>query len=128
MDNTSTTILAASSQAGTLLTPSLNITNAGAVKGKILRITQIGLFGSNISKDMTQRGASKGSIKIPIICTTDIHYIKPEDREAHEVLLAVQTGKDFDDESRLSLKEANLSTLSSGTATTPTLGSMVQKG
>jgi len=48
-------------------------------------------------------------LKIPLICTADIHYIKPEDREAHEVLLAVQTGKDFDDETRMSLKEANLS-------------------
>lgn len=46
---------------------------------------------------------------IPMICTADIHYIKPEDSEAHEVLLAVQTGKDFDDESRMSLKESNLS-------------------
>jgi len=48
-------------------------------------------------------------LNIPLICTGDIHYIKPEDRDAHEVLLAVQTGKDFDDETRLSLKETNLS-------------------
>ena len=45
----------------------------------------------------------------PLVATGDIHYVHPQDREAHEVLLAVQTGKDFDDESRLSLKETNLS-------------------
>ncbi|MBM2820556.1 MAG: polymerase alpha subunit [Candidatus Berkelbacteria bacterium] len=48
-------------------------------------------------------------LKIPLICTADIHYIKPEDRDAHEVLLAVQTGKNLDDESRMSLKETDLS-------------------
>ncbi len=44
-----------------------------------------------------------------LVATADIHYIHPEDREAHEVLLAVQTGKNLDDENRMSLKEANLS-------------------
>ncbi len=48
-------------------------------------------------------------LKISLVASCDIHYIKPEDREPHEVLLAVQTGKDFDDDSRLSLKEINLS-------------------
>ncbi len=48
-------------------------------------------------------------LKIPLICTADIHYIQLEDREPHEVLLAVQTGKNFDDETRMSLKETNLS-------------------
>lgn len=48
-------------------------------------------------------------LNLPLIATCDIHYIKPEDRDAHEVLLAVQTGKDLDDKSRLSLKEVNLS-------------------
>jgi len=45
----------------------------------------------------------------PLIVTADIHYIYPDDRSAHEVLLAVQTGKDIEDETRLSLREANLS-------------------
>ena len=68
MESPSTAILAASSQAGTLLTPSLIITSTGAVRGKIVRTTQIGLFGNNISKDMNQRGINKGSVKIPISC------------------------------------------------------------
>ncbi len=43
-----------------------------------------------------------------LVATCDIHYINPQDREAHEVLLAVQTGKDLDDKSRMSLEEVNL--------------------
>jgi len=62
-----------------------------------------------------QRIINQGLIKLsektgaPLVATGDIHYIHPEDREAHEVLLAVQTGKDLDDESRITLKETNLS-------------------
>lgn len=48
-------------------------------------------------------------LKIDLVCTNDIHYVRAEDKDAHEVLLAIQTGKDFDDENRLSLKEFDLS-------------------
>ena len=48
-------------------------------------------------------------LKIGLVCTNDIHYVRAEDRDAHEVLLAIQTGKDFDDENRMSLKEFDLS-------------------
>ena len=48
-------------------------------------------------------------LNIGLVCTSDIHYVRAEDRDAHEVLLAIQTGKDFDDENRLSLKEFDLS-------------------
>jgi len=68
MESPSTAILAASCQAGMSLTPSLIITATGAVIGKIVRTTQIGLSGNNISKDMNQIGISKGSVKIPISC------------------------------------------------------------
>ena len=68
MESTSTAILAASCQAGISVTPSLIITSTGAVRGKIVKTTQIGLFGNNISKDVNQRGISKGSVKIPISC------------------------------------------------------------
>ena len=57
MESPSTAILAASCQAGIALTPSLIITSTGAVIGKMVRTTQIGLSGSNVSKDMNQRGA-----------------------------------------------------------------------
>ena len=45
MNNIRTVILAAICQAGTLITPSRNITKTGAEKGKILKTTQIGLLG-----------------------------------------------------------------------------------
>lgn len=46
---------------------------------------------------------------VGLVATNDIHYVRHEDKDAHEILLAVQTGKDFDDEQRLSLKEFDLS-------------------
>lgn len=51
-------------------------------------------------------------LQIGIVATNDIHYVRIEDKDAHEVLLAVQTGKNLDDEARLSLKEFNLSMVS----------------
>jgi len=62
-----------------------------------------------------QETVNNGLIKLskelgsPLVATCDIHYVNPDDREAHEVLLAVQTGKDYDDENRLSLQETDLS-------------------
>ena len=42
---------------------------------------------------------------LPIVATCDAHYVRNEDKTAHEVLLAVQTGAKFDDEKRFSLKD-----------------------
>lgn len=44
-----------------------------------------------------------------LVATGDIHYVKPEDAEAQDILVSVQTGAKFDDENRLTMKEANLS-------------------
>ncbi len=38
---------------------------------------------------------------IPLVCTNDIHYIKEEDAEAHDILLCIQTGKTVEDENRM---------------------------
>ena len=38
---------------------------------------------------------------IPLVVTNDIHYIYPEDAEAHEILLCIQTGKTIDDPTRM---------------------------
>ncbi len=38
---------------------------------------------------------------IPIVCTNDIHYIKAEDAEPHDILLCIQTGKTVNDENRM---------------------------
>src|SRR5439155_20270981 len=37
---------------------------------------------------------------LPITATNDAHYLKREDAEAHDVLLAIGTGKDLDDPKR----------------------------
>ncbi len=46
---------------------------------------------------------------IPLAATQDIHYLKKEDQEYHEILLAVQTGGKLDDPDRLSLKDDDFS-------------------
>ena len=47
-------------------------------------------------------------LNIPAIVTADLHYIKKEDKEAQDVLLAIQTGTDIENEDRLSMKEMDL--------------------
>jgi DNA polymerase-3 subunit alpha len=37
---------------------------------------------------------------IPMVATNDSHYVKPDDAKAHDVLLAVQTGRQVDDPDR----------------------------
>lgn len=41
---------------------------------------------------------------MPIVATQDSHYLRREDAEAHDILLAVQTGNKIDDENRLTFK------------------------
>jgi len=51
--------------------------------------------------------ANKGLIKLsnelslPIVATNDCHYLRPEDVEAHDILLCIQTGKNINDKNRL---------------------------
>ncbi|MBP3888042.1 MAG: DNA polymerase III subunit alpha [Cellulosilyticum sp.] len=40
-------------------------------------------------------------LNIPLVVTNDIHYIKAEDAESHEVLLCIQTGKTMEDPDRM---------------------------
>src|SRR6266576_3984221 len=37
---------------------------------------------------------------LPVVTTNDAHYLRKEDAEAHDVLLAIGTGKDLDDPTR----------------------------
>jgi DNA polymerase-3 subunit alpha len=41
---------------------------------------------------------------IPLVATNDCHYLLQEDSAAHEVLLCIQTQKNFSDEKRMKLK------------------------
>ena len=47
-------------------------------------------------------------LNIPIVVTSDSHYLTHDDLNAHEILLCVQTGSFLDDEKRMSLKEFEL--------------------
>ncbi|RLG13345.1 DNA polymerase III subunit alpha, partial [Candidatus Pacearchaeota archaeon] len=47
-------------------------------------------------------------LNIPAIVTTDVHYIKKEDKKAQDVLLAIQTGTDIENQDRFSMKEMDL--------------------
>lgn len=40
---------------------------------------------------------------IPMVVTADSHYSRPENRDAHETLLCVQTGKTLDDKNRMTM-------------------------
>ena len=46
---------------------------------------------------------------IPLVATQDIHYLKKDDAEYHDVLLAIQTGNKLSDDDRLTLKEDDFS-------------------
>ena len=48
-------------------------------------------------------------LDIPMALTCDSHYLNTEDREAHEILLCVQTLSTINQENRFSLKEFDLS-------------------
>ena len=40
-------------------------------------------------------------MNVPLVATNDSHYVRAEDAEIHDVLLAIQTGKTLDDPNRL---------------------------
>lgn len=47
-------------------------------------------------------------LDLPLVVTCDAHYLNHEDRDAHEVLLCVGTGKNLSDTNRMSLKDFEL--------------------
>src|SRR5438552_6621459 len=40
-------------------------------------------------------------LKLPLICTNDVHYLRASDAHPHDVLLCIGTGKGFNDPKRL---------------------------
>src|SRR5580765_3565112 len=40
-------------------------------------------------------------LKLPLICTNDVHYLRESDAHAHDILLCIGTGKAFSDPKRL---------------------------
>ena len=49
------------------------------------------------------------SQNVPLIVSNNAHYARKDDMEAHEVILCLQTGKDFHDPSRFSMREGDYS-------------------
>ena len=43
--------------------------------------------------------------KVKLVATQDVHYINKDERDIHDIFLAIQTGKDIDEKERLSMKE-----------------------
>lgn len=46
---------------------------------------------------------------LPLVVANNTHYARPEDQEAHEIILCMQTGKDFGDPSRFSMRAGDYS-------------------
>ena len=62
-----------------------------------------------IQKDINDQLIRLGQeLDIPCVVTCDAHYLKHSDKEAHEILLCVQTGSFLSDEKRMSLAEFDL--------------------
>ncbi len=62
-----------------------------------------------------QEEANQGVIKlskeldIPLVATNDSHYLKPEDAEAQDILMLINTGADINDEDRLTMQNDDFS-------------------
>lgn len=44
----------------------------------------------------------------PLVATADVHYVRPDDKEAQDILLCVQSGKKVADNDRITLREYDL--------------------
>ena len=60
-------------------------------------IPEVAKIGEELKKLSQKTGA-------PLAATQDIHYVKSEDADYHDILLAIQTGNTIEDEDRLSIK------------------------
>jgi len=48
-------------------------------------------------------------LNIPLVATADCHYLKPEDNEAQDILMLINTGADINDPERLTMKNEDFS-------------------
>ena len=80
-----------------------------------------GVFGDRYYLEVQDHTESKLQVKvntnilklgaeldIPCVVTSDAHYVRPDDTEAHEILLCVGTVAFLSDEGRMSLKDYHL--------------------
>jgi len=59
-----------------------------------------------VNQELKKLGKKLG---IPLVATQDTHYTRPEDAEAQDILMAIQTGNKLEEPDRLSLKEEDFS-------------------
>jgi DNA polymerase-3 subunit alpha len=62
-----------------------------------------------IRKDMIKIHEKTG---VPVVATQDIHYLRPEDAQYQDILLAIQTNNKLNDEDRLTMKADDFSMFS----------------
>ena len=54
-------------------------------------------------------------LDLPLVATADIHYLKPDDRDAHDALVCIGTGTTVTEEKRLDMRGIDLSFTESAT-------------
>jgi len=64
-----------------------------------IEIQRHGIPEQNICNEVLLRWAKKHNVKV--IATNDVHYVDVKDAEAQDILLCLQTGKDFNDPKRM---------------------------
>ena len=64
-----------------------------------IELQRHGIKEQNICNEVLVKWSKKYNVKI--IATNDVHYVDVQDAEAQDILLCIQTGKDFDDPRRM---------------------------
>jgi DNA polymerase-3 subunit alpha len=89
------------------------IMHKGIEKAEEILIEYLEIFGEDFYLELQRHGypeqtnvnealvklAEKFNIKL--IATNDVHFVNEEDAEAHDILVCLNTGKDFDDPNRM---------------------------
>jgi DNA polymerase III subunit alpha len=64
-----------------------------------IELQRHGIAEQNTCNEVLLKWAKKYNVKV--IATNDVHYVEQKDSEAQDILLCLQTGKDFDDPKRM---------------------------
>ncbi len=59
----------------------------------------------DVMETLPKQIALAQKLGIPLVATQDSHYLNTEDRQAHDILLAIQTGKKVDDPDKFCLED-----------------------
>ncbi len=64
-----------------------------------IELQRHGINDQNLCNEILKKWSKKYNVKI--IATNDVHYVDLQDAEAQDILLCIQTGKDFNDPKRM---------------------------